>query len=122
VKIMKRMFLCAVALAFVAGICLTAMSTTADEGSWTGYVTDSLCAKGGDMAKMKDSDCATMCVKDHGGKWVLYSPTAKKAFTLEPADKVAEHAGHYVTIKGNLDGDNIKVSSVTMIKEPGAGK
>jgi hypothetical protein len=119
---MKRLLFSVVAFAFVAGICLTAMSTIADEGSWTGYVTDNMCAKGGDMTKMKDSDCATMCVKDHGGKWVLYSPAAKKAFTLEPADKVAAHAGHYVTIKGNLDGDNIKVSSVTMIKEPAAGK
>jgi hypothetical protein len=119
--IMKRLLFCAVALAFVAGICLTAMSTTADEGSWTGYVTDSLCAKG-DVSKMKNTDCATMCVKDHGAKWVLYSMKDKKAFTLEPTDKVESHAGQYVTIKGTLDGENIKVTSVSTAKEPAASK
>jgi hypothetical protein len=119
---MKRILVCAVALAVVAGLSLCVTSTSADEKSWTGYVTDSMCAAGGNLAKVKDSKCATMCVNDHGGKWVLFVPADKKAFMLAPADKVAAHAGHYVTIKGTMDGDTIKVTSVTMEKEPEGGK
>jgi hypothetical protein len=118
---MKRILVCAVALAVVAGLSLAAVSTNADEKSWTGYVTDSMCAaKGG--PSVKDAKCATMCVNDHGGKWVLYTPGAKSFPILAPADKVAEHAGHYVTVKGTMDGDTIKVTSVTMAKEPEGGK
>jgi hypothetical protein len=117
----KRILVCAVVLAFVAGLSLSAVSTNADDKSWTGYVTDSMCAaKGG--ASVKDSKCATMCVNDHGGKWVLYTPGGKKAMLLAPADKVAAHAGHYVTVTGTVDGDTITVATVTMTKEPEGSK
>lgn len=116
----KRLLVYTAALLLAASLSLISVATSADEGSWNGYVTDSLCAKGGDMAKVKSADCAKMCVKDHGGKWVLYSPDGKKAFTLEGADKLADHAGQYVNVKGTLDGDTIKVKSVTEAKEPAA--
>jgi hypothetical protein len=33
---------------------------------------------------------------------------------------VADHAGHHVTVKGSVEGDNIKLESVTMAPEKGA--
>jgi hypothetical protein len=113
----KRLLVCAVVLALVAGLSLYTASTNADDKSWTGYVTDNMCAaKGG--ASVKDGKCATMCVNDHGGKWVLYTPGGKKAMMLAPADKVAAHAGHYVTVTGTVEGDTITVATITMAKEP----
>jgi hypothetical protein len=111
----KRLIICAVALLVVAGLSLTAAAKKADEGSWSGYVTDDMCAG---KANMKSADCVTKCVKDHGGKYVLYSMTDKKAYVLDPQSKAEGHAGHYVTVKGTLDGDTIKVASLTMAKEP----
>lgn len=114
----KRLFVCAVAFVIVAGLSLTAIAKKADEGSWTGYITDDMCAGG---PKMKNADCVTKCVKDHGAKYVLYSPTDKKAYVLDPQNKAEGHEGHYVTVKGTVEGETIKVTSITMTKEP-AGK
>lgn len=115
----KRILVFAVALLIVAGLGLTAASTSADDKSWTGYVTDSMCAaKGG--AAVKDGECAKRCV-GRGDKYVLYIPDSKKAYVLDPQEKLDEHAGHYVTVKGTLDGNTIKVASIAMAKEP-AGK
>lgn len=113
----KRLLISAVALLLVAGLSLTAVAKKADEGSWSGYITDDMCAG---KANMKNADCVTKCVKDHGAKYVLYSPTDKKAYVLDPQTKAEGHAGHYVTVKGTVDGDTIKVTSVTMAKEPAA--
>jgi len=115
----KRLLVCAVALLVVAGLSITVAAKKADEGSWSGYVTDNMCAGGKNMT---NADCVTKCVKDHGGKYVLYSPTDKKSYIIDPQEKAEGHAGHYVTVKGTLDGDSIKVTSITVAKEPGPSK
>ncbi len=108
----KRLIVCAVALLIVAGISLAAGT----EGSWTGWVTDNMCGAKG--ANEKHAECATeKCVKGMGAKYALYNPSDKKVYILDPQDKVAEHAGHYVTIKGTAEGDTIKVTSISMAPE-----
>ena len=109
----KRLLICGVALIFVAGLSLAA--DKGKEGSWTGWVTDSMCQAKGDNAK--HADCATKCVKEHGAKYALYDPTDKKVYVLDPQDKAAAHAGHNVKVKGTVEGDTIKVTSITMAPE-----
>jgi len=92
--------LCAVALAFAA------------DGTWTGYISDSQCgAKGMDE---KHAACAAKCVKEHGAKYVFVNDADKNVYTVDPQDKVAAHAGHHVTVKGSVDGDTLKLSSIDM--------
>src|SRR2546422_100741 len=55
--------------------------------------------------------------KNMGAKYALYEPGDKKVYVLDPQDKAAAHAGHHVTVKGTVDGDTIKVSSIEMAKE-----
>jgi hypothetical protein len=45
----------------------------------------------------------------------------KKVYTLADQDqgKVAEHAGHHVTVKGTIDGDTLKLSSIAMAPAKG---
>lgn len=90
-----------------------AILTYGADGSWTGYISDSHCAAKG--AKAGHEECAAKCVKD-GAKYVFVDDASKKVFTVDPADKVAAHAGHHVTVKGSVDGDTLKVSSVEMAK------
>lgn len=106
----KRLLICAVALLLAAGVSLAGGKGKA--GSWTGWVTDTHCgAKGG---KDGHTACANKCVKEMGAKYALYNPTDKKVYVLDPQDKAADHAGHYVTVKGTVEGDTIKVTSVAM--------
>jgi len=86
----------------------------AGTGSWTGYISDSMCgAKGTDG---KHADCAAKCVKEHGAKYVFVNDADKKVYAIDDQDKVAAHAGHHVTVKGSIDGDNLKLSSIEMAK------
>jgi len=109
----KRLLVCAVALMIVAGMTLAA--DKAKEGSWTGWITDTHCGAKGDNAKHEA--CAKKCADTMNAKYALYNPADKKIYILDPQDKVAAHAGHHVTVKGAVEGDTIKVSSIQMAPE-----
>jgi hypothetical protein len=109
---MKKRLAFVAVLAFVGSLGLAAMA--ASEGSWTGHISDSMCA-----AKKIDAACAKKCVEEHGAKYVFVNDGDNKVFNLDPQDKVAAHAGHHVTVKGTADGDTIKVTDISMAPEKG---
>jgi len=108
--------LCTVVVAGVLG----AMSASAADQTWTGKISDSMCgAKHNTSAehggkKMSDRDCTLACVKDHKAKYVFVS--AGKVYNVGNQDLAAlqEHAGHTVKLTGEMSGDTITVSKVTM--------
>ena len=102
---------------FTAGLAFTlcaAALTFAADGTWTGYISDSQCGAKG--ANEKHADCAAKCVKEHGAKYVFVNDADKKVYAIDAQDKVAAHAGHHVTVKGSVDGDNLKLASIDMAK------
>ena len=109
----KRLVGLAVVLVLAVGMSLAAAG--ANEGSWTGWITDSMCGAKG--ASETHADCAKKCVETKGAKWALYNPSDKKVYILVPQDKAAGHAGHHVTVKGTVDGDTIKVTSIEMVPD-----
>ena len=80
----------------------------------TGYISDSHCGAKG--AKDGHEQCAVKCVKEHNAKYVFVNDGDHKVYAVDNQDKVAEHAGHHVTVKGTVEGDNLKVASVEMAK------
>jgi hypothetical protein len=108
---MKRLMMCAVALLFAASIAFTGQKDAGKAGSWSGWITDNACGAKG--ANAEHAACADKCVKEHGGKYVLYTPADKKSYTLDPQDKAVGQAGHEVTVAGTLDGNTIHVTSIT---------
>jgi len=104
----KRFIYGVIACLLLAGV------TLATEGSWTGYVTDTMCGAKG--ASSDHAACAKKCVEEHGAKYALVTDSDKKVYVLDPQDTVAAHAGHHVTVKGSVEGDTIKVSSIEMVK------
>ena len=56
----------------------------------------------------------TKCVKEHGAKYVFVNDADKKIYAIDAQDKVAAHAGHHVTVKGSVEGDTLKLSSIDM--------
>ncbi|MGB2676546.1 MAG: hypothetical protein WCE53_10215 [Candidatus Acidiferrum sp.] len=106
---MRTKFLAGLVLA----LCAAALTFAAD-GSWTGYISDSMCGAKG--ANPNHADCARKCVKEHGAKYVFVNDADKKVYAIDAQDKVAAHAGHHVTVKGSVDGDNLKLTSIEMAK------
>ena len=93
----------------------TSFGGAADEGSWTGWISDSGCAK--NYAKSATADhvgCAKMCVKN-GGKWALSMPDGALILAIEGAE-AEQYLGHEVVVKGELDtaSNTITVSSVSL--------
>jgi len=108
----KRLLICALALVLLAGVSFASPK----DGSWTGWVTDTMCGAKG--ASAKHADCAKKCVDSGHGKYALYNPADKKVYTLDPQEKLAEHAGHFVKVTGSVEGDTIKVKAIEMAPEP----
>jgi len=101
------------AAGFALILCSAALTFGAD-GSWTGYITDSACGAKG--ANDKHADCAVKCVKEKGAKYVFVNDADKKVYAIDAQDKVAAHAGHHVTVKGSVEGGNLKLSGIEMAK------
>ena len=109
----KRLMSLGVAVLVVAGLSLAAGQN--QDSSWIGWVTETSCGARGD--NVGHADCAKKCVESKGAKYALYNSTDKKVYVLDPQDKAAAHAGHHVTVKGTVQGDTIKVSSIEVAPE-----
>ena len=106
-EIMKIRFAVAMAATLFAGAL-----TMAADGSWTGYISDSQCGVKG--ANDGAAECTNKCVKEHGAKYVFVNDADKKVYVVDAQDKVAAHAGHHVTVKGSVDGETLKLTSISM--------
>ena len=104
---MKLRFATGLALALFAG----ALAMAAGDGSWTGYISDSKC--GVKAAHEGARECTIKCAKA-GEKYVFVNDVDKKIYAIDDQEKVAEHAGHHVTVKGTVDGDTLKLTSIDM--------
>ena len=47
---------------------------------------------------------------------VLSDQQGDYVYVVDAQDKAAEHVGHHVTVKGSVDGDNLKLASISMAK------
>jgi hypothetical protein len=105
---MRKTSIVLFALLFAVALTLP-LAARADEGQWTGWITDDHCGAKG--AKAEHKDCALKCLGD-GGSLVFYNPADEKLYKLDNQDLAKEHLGHEVTVKGTVEGDAIKVASI----------
>ncbi len=106
---MKSRFLVLPALALMAASILAAA-----DSSWTGWISDDMC--GAKNASEGNAECTSKCVKEHGAKYVFVNDADKKVYAIDAQDKVAAHAGHHVVVKGAVDGNTLKLTSIEMAK------
>src|SRR5712664_4956420 len=95
-----------------AGTLFAAAMTMGADSSLTGWISDSQCGAKG--ANAKAAECTTKCVKEKGAKYVFVNDADKKIYAIDAQDQVAGHAGHHVTVKGSVDGDTLKLTSIDM--------
>jgi type 1 fimbria pilin len=98
------------ALAASILLCGLALAAPQKNGTFSGEIMDSACAKmGSHDAMMKQhpnmktaKDCTLGCVKA-GSKFVLYDSSTKNVYEIDDQKKAEQFAGQKVTITGNLD-------------------
>ena len=84
--------------------------------TFSGVVTDSMCATG-DHSRMRmgsnDAECTTACVSAHGATYVLYD--GKTAYALSDQRTPEKFAGKKVKVTGTLDAKTktIQVESIS---------
>jgi Protein of unknown function (DUF5818) len=101
-------------LRFATGLAVLlfgAAMVMAAESTMTGYISDSKCGAKG--AHEGARDCTIKCVQA-GEKYVFVNDADKKVYVVDAQDKVADHAGHHVTVKGTVEGDTLKLESIEM--------
>jgi hypothetical protein len=104
----------------IAGLFAVAgLSATQSTQTFTGTITDDLCAKAG-HASMRmgptDADCVKACIISHGAMYVLSD--GKDVYILSDQQTPEKFAAQRVTVVGTLDGKTktIHVSSITAAK------
>src|SRR5258708_21082544 len=97
--------------AVIVGVLFAGALAMAGDGSWTGYITDSKC--GAKAAHEGAAECTVKCVKE-GAKYVFVGDSDKKVYAIDDQEKVAAHAGHHVTVKGSVEGDNLNLTTIDM--------
>jgi len=104
----------------VLALVLGALSPSAQgTQTFTGVITDSMCAYTGHAAmKMgpTDADCTRACVEAHGAQFVLLD--GKTVYGLSDQKMPDEFAGSKVTVTGTLDAKTktIQVKSISAAK------
>ena len=102
------------------GLVATALfAVAAYQHTFTGVITDSMCARG-DHSHMQmgptDAECTVACVNAHGALYVLWD--GKEAYTLSDQKSPEKFAGKKVTVTGTLDAKTktIQVASIVAAK------
>jgi hypothetical protein len=98
---------------------IAALSAAPAKQTFTGIVTDNMCANA-DHSQMKmgptDAECTVACINSHGALYVLYD--GKEAYTLSDQQTPEKFAGEKVTVAGTLDAKTktIHVDSINAAK------
>lgn len=100
----------------VSLLAVTALSATQGKQTFTGTITDNMCAKAG-HSQMRmgptDAECTHACVSAHGAMYVLYD--GKDVYTLSDQQTPKKFAAQKVRVIGTLNAKTktIQVDSMT---------
>ncbi len=110
----KCFFLCLVALLSMAPLAAAGQNnsgnSTAKPGAWSGTVVSSSC--NADEAFNESAECMKNVP---GAKLALYDDTNRVMYGLDPQESVTAHLGDSVTVRGTLDGETIRLSSIELM-------
>lgn len=100
-------------------LALAALVPAQGTQSFTGTITDSVCASAKHSSMRMgatDAECTTACVGAHGAEYVLFD--GKEFYTLSDQRTPEKLAAQKVTVVGTLDtkAKRIEVTSITLAK------
>jgi hypothetical protein len=94
----------------VLSMMVLGMAAAGMASEFKGFVQDTNCAA--KPAMKGNAECAAKCIKG-GAAAVLVTPDGK-IYKIANQDKITAHAGHNVTIMGDVKEDTITIDSVSM--------
>lgn len=107
----KLFFVCLVALFCIAPLAVAGQSNSnaaaTNSGAWSGTLVSSSC--NADEAFNESPECTKNLP---GAKLALYDDTSRVMYGLAPQELVTAHLGDSVTVRGTLDGDTIRLTSI----------
>lgn len=103
----KRIFLALAALLAAAALAAAGQSNAAKPGSWSGILVTSAC--NADEAFAESPECFKNVP---GAKVALYDDTNRVMYEIEPQGKITAPLGDTVTVRGTLDDDVIRMTSM----------
>ena len=103
----------------VALLVAVSVSAAQDAKTFTGSITDDMCARiGHSQMRMgpTDAECTIACIRAHDASYVLYD--GKEAYTLSDQQTPEKFAAQKVRVTGTLDAKTktIHVDSITAAK------
>jgi len=96
-----------------------ALSAAPGKQTFTGVVTDHMCAETGHAAMRMgptDAECTIACVDAHGAAYVLLD--GKTVYALSDQQLPAQFAGQTVRVTGTLDAKTKTITVQSMVKTP----
>jgi len=114
-----KLFLSSLLVIAAVGAALSAALFAQTKQTFTGIITDDMCANGNHSSMRmgsNDAECAVACAFAHGASYVLFD--GKTAYLLSDQQTPEKFAGHKVTVTGTLDDKTkkIQVDSIAAIK------
>jgi hypothetical protein len=97
-------------LASVLGASLCSFSAFADQMS--GYISDSHCGAAHNSPSAANTQCIEKCLKG-GSDPVLVSDGKVVKLDADSKDKARAYAGKNVTVSGSMDGDVLKINTIS---------
>jgi hypothetical protein len=107
--------------AFALGFLFCTVSGFAADQTWTGQISDSTCGASHKSAiehsgkQLSDAECTAACVKN-GGKYVFVSGGKIYDIANQDLGDLSKHAGHTVSLTGEMKGNSITVHKIEMGK------
>jgi hypothetical protein len=99
---------------FIAAFAAGTLNAQAKRQTFTGVITDDMCANSAGHAAMRmgptDAECAAACVDIHGSMYVLYD--GKNVYVLSDQKTPATFAGKKVRVAGTLD---VKTKTIQVV-------
>jgi hypothetical protein len=99
-----------VAALFFAQLSDAGQTTALTSGPWCGIVVYSSC--NADEAFNESPECFKAAP---GAKLSLYDDTNRVMYGLDPQELISRHLGDSVTVRGSLDGETIRVTSIDLM-------
>jgi hypothetical protein len=103
----SKFYLIAVVAFCLGPVLVRSQNSVAVSGAWSGTLVSSAC--NADEAFNESPECAKIIP---GAKVSLYDDTTRVLYSLEPQKLATGKLGDSVTIRGTLDGETIRVSSI----------
>jgi hypothetical protein len=93
-------------------LAVSALSFTAAAEQMTGYVSEAMCGAKHSAPSTAATKCVEKCLQG-GSDPVLVSEGKVMKFDADSKDKAKAFAGKNVTVDGTMDGDMVKINSIS---------